>query len=502
MISPFTALALRTLRLDARSFATYALRFTLCGAVLLMLLAASSSWSYVSAPGALMLVQLVYCGAIFITLAAITQFSSVITEEKEEQTIGLLRMAGLRPLAIILAKAGARMWDILLMTAAIMPFTFLCITLGGVSTTQVLACFVAIASYVIFLGSLGLLISVIRPTTQSAASWMVLLLIFQQAIPLLFIRFPWFSAIEKASIWVALANILATGYAGGFVSSQVWSSLAISVVLFLASLALFDRFVKDEEDLGPVRTDAQRGGWLRSLFRFRRTGLGIAALVAKDVHFCCGGRFMMLIKPLTLLVIEGLFLLLLHFLGNPDPLRATMVGDQLMAIAAMWLPLEFAIHLARLFSQEIKEQTLSSLCLIPYAAGSIVGAKVLAALVALVPVLLIMMVGIILSPADFARGCRNMFGDLGGGMMAVSYLLFLTLTVLFSMLLRRGALLVALGSVLGGLFIYMLVASLGLRQWGPGRGWWSAPSSSWSSSLRHRRRVERPGECLARCASR
>jgi hypothetical protein len=460
MISPFTALAIRTLRLDARSFATYALRFTLCGAVLLMLLAASSNWAYVSAPGAMMLAQLVYCGSLLVTLAAITQFSSVITEEKEEQTIGLLRMAGLRPLAIILAKAGARMWDILLVSAAIMPFTFLCITLGGVSTTQVLASFVAIASYVILLGSLGLLISVIRPTTQSAAAWMVLALILQQAIPLLFLRFPWFATIEKASIWVALSDILATGYAGGIVTSQVWSSLAIGGALFLASLALFDRCVKDEEDLGPVRTDARRGGWVRSWFRFRRTGSGIAALVAKDVHFCCGGRFMMLVKPLALLVIEGLFLLLLHILGNQDSLRATMVGDQLMAIAAMWLPLEFAIHLARLFSQEIREQTLSSLCLMPYAARSIVTAKVLAGLVALVPVLLILVAGIILSPADFTTGCSNLFGELGSWMMVSSYILFLCLTVLFSMILRRGALLVALGMVLGGLFLYGMVASI------------------------------------------
>ncbi len=460
MMTPFTALAIRTLRLDARSFATYALRFTLCGAVLLLLLVTANSWGFISAPGVFMLAQLAYCGAIFITLASITQFSSVITEEKEEQTIGLLRMAGLRPLAIILAKAGARMWDLLLMSAAIMPFTFLCITLGGVSATQILACLVAISSYVILLGTLGLLISVIRPTTQSAAAWMVLVLIVKEAIPLLFVRLPWFSAIEEASIWVALSNILATGYAGGIITVQVWSSLAAGMVLFLAALALFERCVRDEEDAGPVRTDAKRGGGFRALFRFRRTGTGIAALVAKDLHFCCGGRFMMLLKPLVLLLVEGLFLLLLHVLGNLDPIHAWMLGDNLMVIAAIWLPLELAIHLSRLFSQEIREQTLSSLCLIPCSTGMIATAKLLAALRALVPVAAILVVGIVLSPSDFARALGNLVEDTGFWMLIGTIILFLNLTVLYSLLLRRGALLAALGSVLGAMFLFGMLSAI------------------------------------------
>jgi hypothetical protein len=460
MMSPFTALAMRTLRLDTRSFATYVLRFTLGGAVLLLLLATARSWAFISAPGVVMLSQLAYCGAIFITLASITQFSSVITEEKEEQTIGLLRMAGLRPMAIILAKAGARMWDILLMSAAIMPFTFLCITLGGVSATQIIACAVAISSYVIFLGTLGLLISVIRPTSQSAASWMVLVLIIQQAIPLFFIRQPWFADIAAASIWVALSNILSTGYAGGIITSQVWSSLAAGVVLFLAALALFDRCVRDEEDSGPVRTDAQRGIRRVSLFRFRRTGSGLAALVAKDLHFCCGGTFMMVVKPIIVLVIEGLFLLLLHVMGNLDPLSAWMVGDNLMVIALIWLPLELAVHLSRIFAQEIREQTLSSLCLVPYRIGMIATAKLLAALIALAPVLLVMIIGIVLSPADFSRFVANAIGDVGGWMVISTITLFLNLTVLFSLLLRRGALLAALGSMLGGWFIIAILANL------------------------------------------
>jgi hypothetical protein len=186
--------------------------------------------------------------------------------------------------------------------------------------------------------------------------------------------------------------------------------------------------------------------------------------VAKDLHFCCGGRFMMLIKPLTLLLLVGLFLLLLHFLrdgeARADLFSASMVGDTRMWTAIIWLPLEFAVHLSRLFSQEIKEQTLSSLCLIPYRSESIVAAKLLAALLALIPVLVILSIGIVLSPADFLKAFKSSIGETGFWMTVSCITLFLNLTAFFTLLMRRGALVVALGSVLGGLFIFMMVGSL------------------------------------------
>ena len=105
------------------------------------------SSSRYGAAGLHLLSTLAFCSAGFITLAGLSLFSSVIAEEKEEQTIGLLRMAGLRPLAILFAKCGARLLDVMLLIGVLVPFALLAVTLGGVSATQVMACIVALGAY-------------------------------------------------------------------------------------------------------------------------------------------------------------------------------------------------------------------------------------------------------------------------------------------------------------------------------------------------------------------
>ena len=54
-----------------------------------------------------------------------------MAEEKEEQTLGLLRMTGLSPLSILLGKSTSRLCGALLLLAAQFPFTIFAVTLGG-----------------------------------------------------------------------------------------------------------------------------------------------------------------------------------------------------------------------------------------------------------------------------------------------------------------------------------------------------------------------------------
>ena len=73
----------------------------------------------------------------FITLVGVTYFSSAITEEKEERTLGLLRMADIGSGSILLGKWAPRVVGMLSLVAVQFPFTLLAITLGGVTQAQV-----------------------------------------------------------------------------------------------------------------------------------------------------------------------------------------------------------------------------------------------------------------------------------------------------------------------------------------------------------------------------
>ena len=96
-------------------------------------------------------------------------FSSVITEEKEQRTLGLLRLAGFRAIWILVGKSLGQLVSAMLLLALQIPFGILCIALGGVSVSQVMAAFSMLSAYMLFLAGLGLLCSTVTPRSGAAA---------------------------------------------------------------------------------------------------------------------------------------------------------------------------------------------------------------------------------------------------------------------------------------------------------------------------------------------
>ena len=94
------ALMTRGLRFDCRRWQMHALRFLLVGFFLLFLFVAwlSSLTALGSAPGLTFFWSITFTNYAFVTLAGMSFFTSTITEEKEEQTLGLLKMAGVNRL--------------------------------------------------------------------------------------------------------------------------------------------------------------------------------------------------------------------------------------------------------------------------------------------------------------------------------------------------------------------------------------------------------------------
>ena len=109
MISPLLALFIRSLREDSRLKFTYFSRAGLVTVILFFLFMIQSSFGWSNAPGLHFFGTVVGIDLAFVLLAAVSYFSSAISEEKEEMTLGLLRMTNLNPLSILLGKSTSRL---------------------------------------------------------------------------------------------------------------------------------------------------------------------------------------------------------------------------------------------------------------------------------------------------------------------------------------------------------------------------------------------------------
>ena len=106
---------------------------------------------------------------VAISAIGLSYFGSAIAEEKEEQTLGLLRMTDLSPLSILLGKSTSRLCGALLLLAAAFPFTIFAVTLGGISLGQIVATYCTIGAYTFLLCNVALLGSVLARQTAGAA---------------------------------------------------------------------------------------------------------------------------------------------------------------------------------------------------------------------------------------------------------------------------------------------------------------------------------------------
>ena len=166
MFSSTLALFTRSFRVDARSTMPHVLRLLFACAILFELIWTHEMEIMLGAPGLTVFLWISWLNFAVISLAGIGWFSSAISEEKEEDSLGLLKMAGIGPVALLLGKSTTRLVSVLLLLAVEFPFVLLSITLGGVTMPQVIAMAVALSAYLVFVANLGLLCSVVASNTR------------------------------------------------------------------------------------------------------------------------------------------------------------------------------------------------------------------------------------------------------------------------------------------------------------------------------------------------
>jgi hypothetical protein len=469
------ALYTRALRALLRAPLAHWSSTVLVGVIFLFLLGAHASATSTTAPGLKFFFHVLTVVLIAMTLAGVTYFATAITEEKEEGTLGLLRMTDLSPLAILLGKSTSRLSAALLVLAATLPFTLLAVTLGGISARQVLASYLCLGAYLALLANVALLASVLSPrgavatvatsvavlgapalgeALRLAPAWLAALPVKIVAEKAAFLGPPLAAAGEMLGTvnpFRRLATVLGTGWSGPVVDGQFWTSLALAGGCLALAWALFDAATGEARRLAlprPVPHPQGRGAaW----------GPGRAWLVSapawKDFHFLHGGRPVLWIKGIG-------YGLLAAWVAWPSLRGGAPLAEAGLAIG-WWMTLALAVELSligsRILRAELREKTLPGLASLPLSMQHVVLMKLDGARRTLLPVFtwLCLGFGLMLGSALTAAMQRSDLGSFSvfGQLILLGYVasqlwLLAHLAAHFSLRFSWGALPLSLAVVL------------------------------------------------------
>jgi hypothetical protein len=469
MTSPLLALFIRSLREDSRQKLTYFARSGLVLVILFFLFTIQGSMGWANAPGLRFFSTVIGIDLCFVILAGVSYFSAAISEEKEEMTLGLLRMTNLNPLSILLGKSTSRLCTAVLLFAAQIPFTMLAITLGGISLRQILAAYVAVGAFLVLVSNLALLASVIcRRTSAAAVLTGATLFWFFAIVPLAgwLAQLPvqlglltsssgWVESLKMfakfagdASPFLRLDKIFRTGFQDPAFTFQVWSNLALGAGFFLLAWVLFERFCGEQKESAPSRGGLTRARGRRRLFSPGRPWA--RALAWKDYYFLSGGKLWLVLKFL----IYGAPLLVARCwpqkLGGPPPWDDFGVGVFWLMAAFIGVELTFAA--GSIFRVERQGQTLSSLAMLPQGIRRVAYEKLLGIVPALAAAGIYLAVSLPLISGiigeiwhDISWESNDLWGLVALGCAVAQGLFFLHLVANLSLRVKRGALPLAVG---------------------------------------------------------
>jgi ABC-type transport system involved in multi-copper enzyme maturation permease subunit len=475
MFSRTFALFLRSLRVDARLLRSHLMRFGLLLFVVVNLSVSQLLSVAIGAPGLHFFRFITWVNFGFASLAGILLFSTAITEEKEEQTLGLLRMANVGPFALLIGKLAPRLLAALLILAVQFPFTLLAITLGGVSWHQVQAAFWTLFAHIVLMGMLGLFSSVLCRRSGTAVALTAALALTAVLLPLFaYFYFTTTTILSSEPRWVHIAHewgrtisdhvvhntagwrlqeILSTGFDESALGSQVWSNIGAAGLLLALAWLVFDLFNRNVDVAAPqairvlsLLTGGRRGRSRRA-WRF--------PLVWKDFQYATGGVTAFVAKLLLYGPIAFLMLLAVNdwYLSRIDP---EDLGSLLMGLMLyLALPLEALLLAARVFRGELKEKTWTALMSLPLSLPEIAYPKVVGCLLALGPAVLYFLLGAVLDPGSVDQFMIDMTADWVGPVVVLNFVVHVLL------LLHLASLLSVMTNTWVGLLLTVLVWVMG-----------------------------------------
>lgn len=459
MIRSTGALLLRACREDARLVQSHLFRMFFAVAVIGAFIIAIFVDRPLGAPGLLVFRWICWINAVSITFGAISFFSTVITEEKEELTLGLLQMTGMSPLALLLGKSTSRLIVAVLALCVQFPFVLLAITLGGILWHQIASAYLALLAYLICVANLGLFASVRCRDSGGAAGLMCLIFgAFYGGVPLAQWKLVdlvktgvlspsgWIVTSSKElldrchelNIFTQINTCVATGFVASTLGEyEIWTNVVAGLVCFLLAWAMFECCTAPEQ-LSRSPSPSHFGFVKRSRATPRRAWRN--AFAWKDFCFVAGGMRLTLSK----FVLYGLLGagLVWYF-----PAEFDLLAMPMMIVATA---LEAVIFASRVFSHEAREKTLPLLKVLPVSWFSTCWSKIGGCLIGIVPAICYLGGTVWLwerAHGNDPIGSAESLCDPRYWLLPLTILLLIHLTAYLSLVIKHGAIVVALLAV-------------------------------------------------------
>jgi len=386
MLSQTSAFLTRSIRQESRLLSHH---LTRCGMVLLMmyLLALQVLKSTrLGASGLDLISNVMNCCYGCLTLLGIMYFSAAITEEKEEETLPLLRMTGVRNFTLLLGKSLPRLAVVVLLILVAAPFLMLAVTLGGVVREQIIASVVGLMCYAFCLSQVGLFASTVSPNSGRAASGMFFLWVILEFgnwifILLSFVFTEWqmnslamFSGkvadwLAERTFWNASSEYLMFDRGEAIWHAQMTYHLIAGAGFFLASLRLFERFNQHSIAQGAATSVVVRRGLTANQDSLPSPRCWDAAMAWKSWQFVGGGLFWFRLLLVGLPVLSVSIIVIISMMVGEYPPFETY-GVSLMVVGTASLVVVSGKLLGNVFNGEIYQQTLVSLCMLPKKRGA------------------------------------------------------------------------------------------------------------------------------------
>jgi ABC-type transport system involved in multi-copper enzyme maturation permease subunit len=402
------ALFTRSLREYFRGKAALHLHIAICGFVLLLLWSVQAASVAFGAPGQMVFASVIWLNYFLTGLAGLMLGATAIAEEKEEQTLGLLRMTNLHPLSLLLGKFAGRLVVLLLLVVVQVPFTLMAVAMGGVAVQQVLIAFALLVGFLFAVTNFTLLCSVLSKRVWQAA--VLSLAVFVVGSILLFwlhekIVSAWNGSstdVGSAQFWLPktewlisvhplthLGSISTSNYLGIHFGGTIFVHVGFGLACFFLAVLLFEKFSHGLEDAaapGQRQNKKRRGSRPHS-----------QAIAWKDFRIHYGGwRWV----GLRAVLYFGFF----AAVRAHAALDLAQFADALWVAGLMMFCVESAVLAAVALSRERWSLTLPALVAVPLPLSRIYFEKLKAAWLVLIPSVALLLAAI---AVDFDRALRS-----------------------------------------------------------------------------------------------
>lgn len=461
----FTTFALKK---DVHLKRTHIFRFACIALVFLILFSSWLTSSRISSPGLDYFTKIVWLNFWLITLAGIGFFSTAITEEKEEETLPLLKLAGMNSLGLLLGKSTVRALRVILLLVGQLPFLMLAVALGGITPLQIFATLAAMIAYVILIANFSLLCSVYAKHSGEAIVLVLIGLFFLFFSPTILTKISvnlqsrgYLAANDltprciedfskfghEISVTERFNTILSNGFSESAISTQVTSNFLLGACCFLIAWAMFERCtaIDQAENTGKKLLNRKR--------KTRNSRPGQLAFVWKEFHFITGGKKTLIIKSflymsVILSVVAGGILLDQNSDENfVFPFSWKQLMNACLFLMVIGSVIECTIYTSRIFREERKLKMLPLITILPHSLLRIVYEKIGGCMIALLPICMALGLLTLIAPDSVTNFFNSGFNSLFL-LIVIQFVVFLHLLAYYSIIVRWGALAFAVGTII------------------------------------------------------